>query len=271
MIKGYAFIDPNKPPTRRLILGVDAVEKEGKTRFLLTAPGPIGYMDWDQRSEGTIEEFLQSGKLIAWRTKPNGVPWPYQIPAELGDAAANKSDLQADARKEWKAFEADYEALIGVARTIGVDTASETWECLRLAGFGKLNQIPPNLYDEVNAAYRRLIRLVRQQSFTSLILVHKLKDEWKNEKGGDGKMKGYSTGQKKRSGFAETGFLVDCNIRLYRLPEKECAGDDLGFRMKVIDCGANAALRGLELANEMITFPILATMIYPDSTIEDWS
>lgn len=266
MIKGYQFIDPSKEPARRLILAVDAIEKEGKTRFLLTAPGPIGYMDWDQRSEGTIEQFLKSGKPIAWRTKDDGTPWPYQIPKDTGASDAEGSQVKTAALAEWKRFEDDFENLIGTARTIGVDTASELWECLRLGGFGKLNKIPPHLYDEVNAAYRRLIRLVRQQSFTSLILVHKLKNEYKNDDSG----KGFATGRKKRSGFGETGFLVDCNIKLYRLPPTECDKDDLGFRLEVIDCGANAELRGLVLANEMISFPQLAVMIYPDTTHADW-
>ncbi len=215
MITGYQYIDPNQQPARRLILGVDAVEKEGKTRFLLSAPGPIGYMDWDQRSEGTIEEFLRSGKPIAWRTKPDGTPWPYQIPKDLGASDEDGKKVRELAKSEWSRYEDDFEGLVGKARTIGVDTASEAWECLRLAGFGKLNKIPPHLYDEVNAAYRRLIRLVRQQSFTSLILLHKLKAEYKNDDSG----KGFATGKKKRSGFSETGFLVDCNIKLYSLPQ----------------------------------------------------
>lgn len=268
MIPGYSLIDPNKPRSRRFIVALDAIEKHGKTRFALTAPGPIGYMDFDQRSEGTIEEFLRAGKPIAWRTDKQGHPWPYKIPTEK-----SKSDIQALAKAEWFRFENDFEQLLHAqaVRTIVVDLASEAWELLRLAAFGKLAQIPPHLYTEANGVYRRLIRLVREQSRVNLILIHRLKDEWANEKKSDGSIKGYTTGKKERAGFAETGFLADVNLRLYRLPQHQCEVSDLGFRLEVVDCGANAKMRGMILENEMIDFAVLASMITEGETSpEEW-
>lgn len=270
IIQGYGLVDPNKPRSRRLILAIDAMEKDGKTRFSLTAPGPIGYMDFDNRSEGTIEQFLAAGKKILWRIDDKGHPKPYQIPADLGASDEKSSETQALARTEWKRFEDDFEKLLANPdiRTIVVDTASEAWELIRLAGLGKLKEIPPHLYDEVNSAYRRIIRLARKQTRVNLILVHRLKDEWANDKK-DGKLKSYTTGRKERAGFGQTGFLADANLLLYRLPVAECEKGDLGFRLLVKDCGANAELRGLELANDMIEFPFLAAMITRTSP-DDW-
>lgn len=270
--KGYEYVDPGRERSRRLILGVDALEKDGKTRFALTAPGPIGYMDFDNRSEGTIEQFLRAGKKIAWRIQPTtGEPWPYQIPSDSGASDAAQKEVQDAARREWKRFEDDFEALLHCdVRTIVVDTATEAWALLRLAGFGRLDKIPEHLYGEVNGAFRRIIRLARQQNRVNLILLHRLGKEYRNEKV-DGKLKGVETGNKERKGFAETGFLVDANIRLYRLPATQVGGRELGFRLTVKDCGANAKLRGLELADEMISFPQLASMITNGETsLADW-
>lgn len=258
-VKGYSYIDPDMKRSRRWIVALDALEKHGKTRFALTTPGTLAYMDFDNRSEGTIEEFLAAGRKIMWRTKPDGTPWPYQIPADAGASDEKAKEVQAEARAEWKRFESDYEDLLHSSSvdTIIIDTATEAWELVRIAGFGRLNEIPPHLYSEVNGAFRRLIRLARKQTRVNLVLVHRLKDEWANEKKGD-KIKGYTTGKSIRAGFSETGFLVDVNLRLTRLPLAACDdADDLGFRLTVTDCGANPRVRGLELANEAITFPNL--------------
>lgn len=273
VIKGYGLVDPNKPRSRRMILAIDALEKDGKTRFALTAPGPIAYMDFDNRSEGTIEQFLKAGKKIMWRIDERGNAKPYQIPADAGASDEKAAETQSLARTEWKKFEDDFEKLLvnPDVRTIVVDTATEAWELIRLAGFGRLKEIPPHLYSEVNGAYRRLIRLARKQTRVNLILVHRLKDEWANQKQGD-KLKSYTTGRKERAGFGETGFLVDANLLLYRLPVAQCEDGDLGFRLLVKDCGANAELRGLELANDMISFPMIASMITSGETSpDDWS
>lgn len=273
MIKGYSYIDPSRERPRRLILGVDALEKDGKTRFSLTAPGPIGYMDFDNRSEGTIEQFLRSGKPIAWRTNSKGEPWPYQIPSESGASDEQMKEVQGQAKAEWGRFEDDFEKLLksGDVRTIVVDTATEAWGLLRLAGFGRLDKVPEHLYGEVNAAFRRLIRLARQQTTVNLILLHRLGKEYQNMKDKDGKIKGVETGRKERKGFSETGFLVDANLTLYRLPATQVEGNELGFRLLVRDCGANAELRGMELANEMIDFAMLAAMITNgETTPDDW-
>lgn len=269
-IQGYGLVDPDRPRTRRLIVAIDALEKDGKTRFSLTSPGPIGYMDFDNRSEGTIEQFLAAGKKIMWRVDDRGNPKPYQIPADAGATDEKAKQTQDEARAEWKKFEDDFEKLLKNpdVRTIVVDTATEAWELIRLAGFGRLKEIPPHLYSEVNSAFRRLIRLARKQTRVNLILVHRLKDEWANEKQGD-RLKSYTTGKQVRGGFGETGFLVDANLLLYRLPLAKCEDGDLGFRLLVKDCGANAELRGLELANEMISFPILASMITSTSP-DEW-
>lgn len=262
-IQGYTFIDPNKPRPRRYIIAVDAIEKDGKTHFALSAPGSLAYMDFDNRSEGTIEEFLASGKKIAWRTKPTGEPWPYQIPSMLGASDEKAAQIQAEARAEWGRFEDDFERAIASPQidSVIVDTASDAWKLVRLGAFGRLVKVPPHLYEETNGAYRRLITLARQQTKTNLVLVHKLKDEWANTKGPDGKLTSYTTGAKERSGFGETGFMVDVNAVLYRLPQAQCVDGDLGFRMSVTDCGANPRVRGLVLANEMITFDCLVAAI----------
>ena len=63
-------------------------------------------------------------------------------------------------------------------RTISVDTATELWELLRMARFGKLTQVMPYQYGPVNAEFRSLIRMA-YASDKNLILLHKMRKVYK--------------------------------------------------------------------------------------------
>ena len=48
------FTRANSVVRRRLILSIEALEGAGKTRFTLTAPGPIAFLNFDYGLEGVI-------------------------------------------------------------------------------------------------------------------------------------------------------------------------------------------------------------------------
>lgn len=264
LIPGYAPIEQSAP-RRRLILSVEGLEKEGKTNFALTAPGPIGYMDYDVGIEGVVGKFIAGGhmglppKTIYRRTDPKtGAPRPYRSRFD--------NNKKVEAEKEWSGFEEDYYRLLGAARSTIIDTGTAMWELKRLASFGKLTQVMPHQYVEANDAFRQLI-LDAYDGNSNLILLHKRKSEWREGKDG----KGQKTGNFERSGFAEMGFLVQANLVAYRLDPGAREWDgDLGFRLYIRDCRQNPELAGMTLMNEMITFQNLAMLIEPDSTPEEW-
>ena len=67
-----------------------------------------------------------------------------------------------------------------------------------------------------------------------------------------------------RKGFGDMRFLTQINLELWRDEE-----EPYDFRMKVLDSAYNSTLKGLELTNELITFPMVASMVFGNSP-EEW-
>ena len=222
----------------RLILSVEGMEKQGKSHFGLTAPAPIGYFDFDTGSEGVVHKFAGAKEI------------------HINDYRKLGNSLdQAQFTIMWERFR---EQFLGVLanpniRTVIPDTATEVWELLRMARFGKLTQVMPYHYGPVNAEYREMMRKV-YDSDKNLILLHKMKKRYRNDNW-DG---GYE-----RSGFTDTGYLVQVNAVIERDEEGE-------FVLMVKDCRQNSAVAGMTFEGPMCNFQFLAASIFPDPNPDDW-
>lgn len=249
---GGTFVLANEGITPRLVVAVDALEKQGKTHFALTAPGPIAYQSTDIGTEGVIQKFQHHKKIYL---------------AEYGFTIA-KDDTQpqimAKAGAEWDKFTNDWRmvAVPGLKtkklRSVVWDTGSELWEFERLARLGKLTQVMPHHYTALNQEYTQLIKEVYQTP-GNLVILHKLKAEWKDNAQG----KGNKTGAYERSGFAGTGFLVQVNVTAWRDNEGE-------FHITVKDCRQNPAIAGQDFVGPLAEFKFLAVAVYPHTKLEDW-
>jgi hypothetical protein len=224
---------------RRLILSLEALEGCGKTRFTLTAPAPIAFINFDYGLEGVIEPFQQEKPI-------------YVATVKL-DFTGERGKIMEAAEKELAKVETNYQTALKQARTIVIDTGSELWELLRLAAFGKLDKVMPHQYAEVNQAMTRLIKLA-YDSEANLLITHRLKEQWINDK---------RTGLYEFAGMKDIPFLVQAHARMWT--------DEQGYHLKVGKCRQNASVVGLELVNEMITFPTLAQFVFPDSDEKDWT
>ena len=304
LIPDFSLIEAGAS-VHRLVVAIDGRQRQGRTHFSLTAPDPIVLMDFDMGTEGMVEKFLMpmpegaspvekfemGGKTIL-RSKPFIVK-PPEVTDEMGG-----EDL---AKAEWERFRNAYVHVLNepvmrrhgkpvYARTLVVDTSTELYELLRLYWFGKLVQIPTFKYRETNSVMRDLVRH-GLESGVNVIFIHKMKAEWKKTGGTDEKQS--KTGAYERAGFEEMAHLVQANLFAYRAPmpdglpqtwkykpgmgeafewvaEPRAAQDDLGFRVRILDSRHNPNLEGLELSNEMATFPMIAQAMMPDSTLEDW-
>ena len=232
------FTRANSTVRRRLILSIEALEGAGKTRFTLTAPGPIAFLNFDYGLEGVIEAF-QVRKPI------------YVAPIKL-DFAGGKDQVIKAAEAELLKFELNYQTALKQARTIVIDTGSELWELMRMAEFGKLAQVLPHHYAPVNQQMTRLIKLAYEGD-ANLILTHRLKEQWLNDK---------RTGAYEFAGMKDIPFLVQAHARMWQ--------DADGYHMRIGKCRQNASIMGLELTNDMISFPTLASFVFPDSDPKDW-
>jgi hypothetical protein len=239
---------------RRLICAIDGMEKEGKSHFALTMPGPIAYQGLDIGIEGVVEKFQDQKEI--WIAE-------YDLGVEKND---NQAQIMAKAGPVWDSFSTDFKDVTVKQmsqlqiRSAVWDTGSDIWELQRLARLGKLTQVMPHHYTALNSEYQNLVREIFKTGGNMCIL-HKLKAEWKdNPLTG----KGNKTGQYERSGFAGTGFLVQVNARCWRDKEGE-------FHLTVENCRQNPSIAGLDLSGQMCSFPWLGVHVYPDTDLDYWT
>jgi len=246
-------------PKHRLIVSIEAAQKCGKTRWALTAPGPIAYINFDVGLEGVVEPFLAAGKSV--------LESRYMV---LGKGNRGKmGEIKNDnAVAQWEQFKKDYYYAMGSGkfRTVVIDTGTEAYELIRLARFGKLVQVDPHHYGPVKAEFAEVLRAGLDSNDTNLIITHKLKDEYINDK---------RTGKKERAGYSDIGFVVQLSLRLWRTDEDDDGTPHLVFHSRVEDARHDNAVRngliGMEFDSEsdMSDFPTLASMVFGDSP-EDW-
>jgi hypothetical protein len=255
LLKGTGFAEADTEIRKRVILSVEGREKEGKTSLSLSAPGPIGVINMDLGLEGVVHKFARDKKIYVS---------DYKLPSTT---RGNAKEVAEEADKVWTSLMADYRAALRSFRTVVMDTATEVWELLRLARFGKLAQVMPHHYTTVNSEFREMLRMAYDGN-ANLILVHKMKAVWVDVPDGKGGTKGSRTGEYERSGFSDTGFIVQASVRVSRVTT-DTPGDD-GFRLQVLTCRQNAELTGQVLQAPMNTFPYLASMILPETSPETW-
>jgi hypothetical protein len=231
-------------------MSVFADEKCGKNHFAFSAPGPIGCISIDYGLDGVVQK---------WQTKKeiNVSKYRLEIPpkgADMNKVAVSSTDM-------WDSIITDYHFSLSKYRTTIIDTADEAWAILRLARFGKLDQVKPHHYGPVNAEFRDMYREAYDLD-SNLIMLHKAKAEYVNDQ---------RTGKRERAGFSDTGFLVQVELKLFKVhPDDRDGDDDLGFRGLIISCRQNPEIEGQTLEGPMLNFPMLASMVYPDTSPEDW-
>lgn len=232
-IDGTSFQRVKSEIKKRMVVSIEGQEKTGKTHFALTAPGPIGFMDIDIGVEGVIEKFTTEKDIhLAEYT----LDFPFE---------------QKASEQMWKQFANDYKHLLGAnVRTGIIDNASEAWDLLRVAKFGRLTQIMPHLYTTVNSEFRGLLKMA-YKSDVNLILLHKVKKQYINDQ---------FTGKYERNGFNDIGYLVQVVVETYKEGGK--------FFLRVLASRQNPGIEGLVIENP--TFQKLGVAVFPGTEEKDW-
>lgn len=283
-------------PRKRIVIAVDGLDKHGKTRFALTAPKPLVYLDFDIGKEGVLEKAPNASAII---TSDPFIFLPSEITFDIDNEEARSKKVMDAADPQLTRFRSTYLDCLRKpvlkkpggrllkARTLVIDTGSEAWQLLRLCYLGKLTQVRPHHYVEVNGLMRDLVRAAFE-SDVNVIWLHKLKAEWKDNAEG----KGRKTGTLERDGFDAMAYLVQANLLCYRVPAAQTdtlsvkwkSGEgifevpldprdgegDLGFRLVVGNSRHDPSLESMILQNESITFPTIAQMMLPQTTDADW-
>ncbi len=249
------FKVPVKPKHQRLVICTRARDKRGKTHFALTAPGPIAVVALDTGTKEVATKFLDKKELICSYHKVTG---------RLDSIA----DTQKTAEREWELVK----EAINVAtdhpkvRTLMVDTGTEVHELVRLARFGKLEQVLPHHYGPVNKEMRDLVKRAYDREDLNVVWIHKEKKQYKQNKKGEDSW----TGDYDMAGYADMPYLVDVTIEHYWVNPTEDAPGRFGIRVTGVG-RQTPDVCGLELEGDDCNFAMLATMLYPEVDPSWWS
>jgi hypothetical protein len=228
----FRYRSPDATVYRRQISVIQGPEKTGKTHFACTAPGPVLLINTDQGDEGVVTPDKFPGKEI------------YIVDISPGTAlvAAGNED---EADKAFAEFKEAHRWGLSHCNTIIWDKADQIWELARLVLLGKLTNVKPHHYTEVNNTFRYLIKEADKAKNLNLLLIHNMKEEWVNEK---------FTGRLVRAGFKETGGLVQTCITT-KFEDGEFAG--------TIDfCRQNMELVGTEMTGRFFDFDNLLELVF---------
>jgi hypothetical protein len=232
-LKGLGFSDVMQEPPRRIIMSLSGREKVGKTYFALTAPGPIFIFNIDLGTEGVVDKFQKQGKKV----------YVYDVRVPKGEKQVVYQSLYNDFRSRVEKVYTHNEG------TLIMDTSTEAFELARLAHFGKLTQVLPHHYTEVNSEWREFMRLAYDSTMNT-ILIHKVKPKYVNNA---------RTSEYELAGFGEMGYLVQLNATCFR--EKNDRGG-AEFCVNIDDCRQNMTLAGLTLRGPMVDVGMLIDMVH---------
>lgn len=214
----------------------------GRTSWALSAPGPIALIHCAEKIEGIVQPFARNKKI---RVHNFGAVIAGSNPQAIAD--------QADV--VWRALTAKWYDAFSWAKTIVLDTHTDTWELIRLARFGGLKpaggRVDAN-YGPVNAEYDSLFKAFKAQDRCNVIVIGKTKEEYvKSKKGGSDGM-GERTGRTIVAGQKDMQFRADVRVRT------ECnimaATPDEMFTSRIEKSWWNAEVLGMEVPGPMSNF-----------------
>jgi len=233
-LKAMGFSDEKVRTPERIIASLSGKDKTGKTHIACTAPPPITFLDIDIGVEGVVNKFQDSGKQI--------LVYKVRVP---------KGEVQGFYTTMWTDVKARIKKVCDMNKgTLVMDTASEIYELARLARFGKLEQVMPHHYSEVNSEWRKEIMAAIFESDINAVLLHKVKPKYINN---------VRTSESEVSGFGETGYLVQLNAITY------CEEDEDGktqFCLYIENSRHNHLLKGQVLRGPMFNFSTLIKLAH---------
>lgn len=231
-LKALGFSDELVVPKRRLICAVEGKELTGKTHFSLTADEPIIFFDVDIGTEGVVNKFQAEGKKVFIyhvRVPKNATQDKYTVLW-----SETKSRIQ-------KAYSLSH-------GTVVWDTESEINELARLSHFGKLTQVQPYHYSEVNRELGDVLNWAYDSDMSS-IFIRKVKPKWVNNA---------RTNEMEGAGWGDMEYKCQVNLTLYR----EDGEGGPAFSLIIKKCRQNPNITGTVLRQPLNTFPFLVSMVH---------
>jgi hypothetical protein len=273
---GFQLVKPTEH--RRFIISSAARDKCGKTHFACTLPDPICYFNLDFGDEGVLDKLVRPPflKRIA---RVN-----IQIPATKSTKERVSNEHQQKYVRLWETFNEQFLMACdsGSFRTVVVDTHDEAWALLRLARFGKLEQIMPEQYGPVNAEFSELSYYPRTKPGLNAVYIHKMGKQYTaDKKDSTGKrVRGEWNGEWEAKGFNTMSYIATLNIEHGRYLKSD---GTKGFCVKIVNSRDNPELDGTTFTDGeplpnpkgpvidiSCTFPFIASQVMEGTAEEDW-
>lgn len=260
--KGYVTASKlRQGKLRRLLIGSEGPPDSGKTEFALSAPGVGMCIVLDRGIDGVLD----NPEPPKWRNPDFGF--------KVVSTPVQTAGTQAEFLEAWKQFRTmAYETAFDPAvRSVVLDGDSDSWELQRLGAWGKVVQVPPHMYTEVNAARRAFyaklwdsgkivigtnkIKKLYLPVYDEVTGKPKLEPSGKQVREWDGK-------SWDRQGFDDQEYLWQIQLRHYRNGAK--------FGIEMTKCKANIKLEGLTLDGDDCNFKSLVQCVYPHVPLSEW-
>lgn len=264
-----------------------ALEGGGKTQFGTTATKPIDFISVDPNTRAVLEKIFKVDDIS--EIDPAILRYhPIRMPAI---AFSDKDDVQTEAEAAWEAYIDLLRPIVAGTsdvRSVVLDTATELDVLNVLAEFGKTDQISPearrNRMGPVNRRWSGAIRAVSDAG-VNVLLLHRLKRKWESKEqrgsGGTSEVRSEMTGpwDYDRIGHKETGFDNSVEVFLRHDPTRSTKVSGQ-YGLRIMRSTLRPALIGTELWGRerqedgsrisRVTFPYLASQIYPHLDIGEW-
>lgn len=246
---------------RRLLVGLEGPPDSGKSEFALSAPGCGMCIVLDRG----IDPIFDNPNPPKTRNPNFGFKI---ISGPLATAGTQQEFLDT-----WKAYrQSAYDAVSDPAvRVVVLDGDSDSWEFQRLGAWGKVVQVPPHLYTEVNAA-RRAFYAKLWDSGKIIIATNKIKKHYtvvydettgKPKLDNAGKQVREWDGKSwERQGFDDQEYLWQIQLRH--------TYEDGKFKIDITKCKANMGLVGQSLTGDECNFETLVQVCYPQVPLKEW-
>lgn len=194
----------------RLVMSLDALDKEGKTHYaLITTPPPVVVISNDTGTEIIAQKARAMGRDV--RCMYLDMPDPDPSVTRAKDVDLEDLTIW---RKEWSRGVAAMEAIGRDRRvkTLVIDTATKFWNLCLLAHHGKIKKIAQHLREEPNSAFHKTLwDLYKSRQDLNIVLIHLMKKQYvpSSKPGVDAEW----NGKYERQGWRDVGAFCDIAIR----------------------------------------------------------
>lgn len=268
---------------RRLVISVMGPEGHGKTDLALTARRPMLVFGIDPNTEAVLEKKFKVDKVS--EIDPEDATYVH-CPMPMIGFDDDEERSRDDAWDSWCILTDQIRDLVDDRlkvrpRSVIFDNGTSLNELNTIAEFGRTNKIAPAQrkykMGDVNNRFKGLFRAC-EVAGVDVIVTHRVKAHYEKvivrTRGGKEERDEPVPGVYDRVGFREVGNLV--NTEVLAMFDSTIEGKlSSRFGMRVTRCMLRPGIIGREYWGRedgvrLASIPYLATLLYPQTSIEDW-